>query len=272
MIISTTIPVGLGDLIYVKAMLDPIKNKCSEIKIAYHRELVNVFRNKSTSYNKLLDDFGQLFFSESPYVLTEQGGEFRGVMRLSTDYGIQLQKPELSHLLCKGAPLNIADEYIVLTTKVRYVPRTIFNEKSTEFWNMINQLSNKYKIILLGERVVEMNAEYLHHTAEHIYGIYDDIMCHVPSEKLIDLTIPALGIVNSDIEQIQQDCLIMKNAKFVITLGVGGNFCMATAVANTIGFRADKHDIFEVIFNRDYNGAIITKEWPRFIAILKQYL
>lgn len=271
-ILELAVPIGLGDLIYIKAMLDSVKFRYSQIRIMFHRGLIADFRGNNPEYHTLLDDIGKLFFSEPPYILTTSGGIFRGPMRISTDESMPLQKPELGHLLCKGTPLNLDGEYIVLTTKVRYLSKAKLNAISKELWSTINSLYNKYKIVILGERVVEMNSEYIHHTSEHIYSIYDDIINNVPASKLLDLTIPALGITTSNLQQIQQDCLIMKNAKFVMTLGVGGNFSMATAVANTIGYRADQHDIFEVIYNREYSNAIVTKDFARFISALKQYL
>jgi len=272
-ILELIVPVGLGDLIHIKAMLDPIKSNYNQIKLSFHKDLVRVFHGDNPEYYKILDEFGELFFSEPPYLLTTLSGiQLTSPMQIATNNRIMLHKPNLKHLLCKGNPLQLTDEYIVLTTKVRYLSRASFNEKAHSFWQTINLLSQKYKIVILGERVVEMNQEYIYHTAEYIYGIYDDIIHNIPSSKLIDLTIPALGINSSNLQQIQQDCLIMKNAKAVITLGVGGNFSMATAVANTIGYREDQHDIFEVIYNRNYPDAFITKNWPAFINTLNKYL
>ena len=168
-ILEATIPIGLGDLIYLKAMFDAAKSNFQQIKIAYHRELITVFKSNNSEYNTLLDDFGKLFFSESPYLLTENCGPFRGVMRISTDYRIPLRKPELGYLLCKGTPLNLDEPYIVLTTKVRYLSRTNFNEKAAEFWDIIKQLSKKYKFIVLGERVVNEHRICSSHLRAYIW-------------------------------------------------------------------------------------------------------
>lgn len=271
--IETFIPIGLGDLIYVKAMLDPVKHNYDQIKISLHKELIKVFHGDSAGYGNFLDQLGQLFFSEPPYDLGSERGIFRSPMELASHYQLQLQKPNLIDLLCKGSPLELEEEYIVLTTKIRYISKDHLNAISGEFWQIINLLSQKYKIVILGERMVEMNQEYLYHSAQHIYGIYDDIIRHVPADRLLDLTVPALGITSPELEKLQQDCLIMNKAKIVITLGVGGNFCMATAVANTVGYRTDTHDIFEALYNnKTYPNLVITKDWATFTNALRQYL
>lgn len=271
-VIETFIPIGLGDLIYVKAMLDPVKHNFSQIKIALHKELIKVFHGNSVGYSDFLDDICKLFFTESPYILGLNSGAFRSPMQIASDYNVSLQKPELNNLLCQGDSLNLGDEYIVLTTKIRYISKNKLNEISNEFWAIINLLSKKYKIVVLGEKIVEMNQEYIYHTAESIYSIYDNIVAHIPADRLVDLTIPALGITSPNLQQVQQDCLIMSEAKLNITLGVGGNFCMATAVGNTVGYRTDNHDIFEIIYNKHYPKAVITKDWSTFIQTLREYL
>jgi len=269
---SSNIPVGLGDIIYIKSQLDFFKDRFEEIHITFHEDLISYYR-KGTKYNIFLKEVGNLFFSEKPYILNDGYYPFRTQLQICTDYEMPPCKPELQHLLCKGVSLNLDSEYIVLTTKIRQLSRTNFNDMSKDFWDKINQLSKKYKIVLLGERKVEVNKEYEYYTTEHIYSIYEDIMKNVQNEAIIDLTIPALGITVPSLTQIQQDCLIMKEAKFVVTIGIGGNFCMATAVANVIGYRNDDDEVADYCFsNREYPNAMITKNYEYFMSILGKYI
>lgn len=268
--ILITTPIGLGDLIYLKGSLDPIKDQFSEIRINFHRDIIQWFK-KNDDYNKFLDEIGNLFFSELPYVLDSGNYPFRPSPETYANYKIIPQKPALSHLLCKGQPLDVEEEYIVLTTKIRYLSREGFN--GPQLWDIIRQLSQKHKIVVLGEKQVEMNGEYLIDTSRYVYSIYPDIIANVPADRLIDLTISSLGITSPVLSQIQQDCLIMNKAKFIITLGIGGNFCMASAVGNIIGFRIDNEPIANIIYDgKTYPNCFISREWNPFIQALQMHL
>jgi hypothetical protein len=268
-IFQASIHTGIGDIIMAKTQIEPLKHKFDRIELSFSQHWLNMH---DQNYANFLKDLWKLLFTDPVYALTEQNYPLLSPLDFHNQ-GFTLQEPSgLENLLCNGAPLNLDKEYIVLTTKIRYLSRTKLNSISNELWNTINSLSGKYKIVILGERIVEMSPEYVHHTSEQIFSMYVDIICNIPSDKLIDLSVPALGITSPDLKQFQQDCLIMKNAKCVITLGVGGNFCMATAVANTVGYRQDGHDIFEIIYNRGGGKAAITKDFSKFISTLKQYL
>ena len=269
-VLKITVPIGLGDLIYTKAMLDNIKHRFSEIHINIYRDIIS-FYGIDSKYNKFIDEIGSLFFSETPYILTSENIPFYGLELLCRDNNITPVKPELKHLLCKGTPIDIGDKYIAIVTKVRYVTREHFENKKQELFKVLQELSQKYKIVILGERVVELNGGYVKY-AEGIYSIYDDIIQNIPADRVVDLSVPALGITAPDLTNIQQDCLTLSGAEFAITIGVGGGFCMATAVANTIGYRIDEDSIANTVFNKEYPNAIITKDWRYFLYKLRNKL
>ena len=275
------IPTSLGEIINIKYHLDLVKNRYDQIRLSFHTQLWKEglhteapdWLEKKVLWTKYLNDLGKLFFSEHPYVLEPVSRKFAGdaghVVKLLK---LTPQKAEMAHLLCKGQSLNLGEEYIVITTKIRYLEKSIFYPKSIEFWRVLRKLSARYKIVILGERVVEMRKEYLS-SQNSIFGIYDQIISNVPVERIIDLTVPALGETVSDLKQIQQDCLIMNEAKIVINFGVGGNSCMATSVAKmTIGFRSDPLQFADIVFGREYPNCIITKDWSHFIRTLERYL
>jgi hypothetical protein len=271
-IYKANIAQGIGDNIMARCYADQVKHQYNKIYFTHHKPIVQRQKNDSPEYWKFLHEVGSLFFSEPPFVYNEGDYPFRSAEGLIADFNIVPQKPQYKHLLCKGNILNLDQEYIVITTKLRYFDRSIFNSLSNELWNTLNKLATKYKIVLLGERVVEMCPDYLEHGANKIYGIYDEIKSNISADRLLDLTIPALGITSPELKQIQQDCLIMSEAKFVMTLGIGGNFCMAMAVANLIGFRIDNEPITDAIFSRSYTDAKMTKNWNEFITIMMSYL
>lgn len=263
---------GIGDntmaLSYANQAL--AANKFDEIHFTHHAPIVEKQKNNAPEYWKFLHDIGELFFSKLPYVYNSGQYPFKSAEGLIADFGIIPIKPSYKHLLCKGNSLNLNQEYIVITTKLRYFDKSIFFQLAPQLWKTIRELSKKYKIVLMGERVVEMCPDYLDHGANQIYGIYEQIIANIPN--LLDITIPALGITAPNLTQIQQDCLIMSEAKFVITLGVGGNFCMAMATSNMIGFRIDNEPIADAIFSRPYPDAVVFKDWNQFINKLMSYV
>ena len=273
-------PTSLGEIINIKFYTDLVKDRYDQIRLSFQRSLWDIalhteasdWPQKKILWEKLLDDLGKLFFSEPPYILERNSITYGGAVdMLVKKINLPPQKPKLGHILCKGTSLNLDEEYIVITTKVRELERSIIAPLFSQMWKILTQISQKYKIVILGERVVEMRKEYEN---KPVFGIYDDIICNLPSDRIVDLTIPALGETVSNLDQIQQDCLIMKEAKLVITIGIGGNFCMALASADmVIGFRADETEFTDAIFNgREYPDAIITKDWHRFISALKVYI
>jgi hypothetical protein len=271
------IPTSLGEILTIKFYLDQVKHQYSKIILSFHKQLWDVavhteapgWKEKEILWSKFLDQLGELFFSEPPYVLepisTKYGGNVEHILEACH---LTPKKIEMGHLLCKGTSLNIG-EYLVLTTKVREADRHIFAPLSIQFWHTLRNLSAKYKIVILGERQVEMRKEY-GNDKNVVYSIYEDAICNLPKDRIVDLTVPALSETVTDLAKLQQDCLIMKEAKCVITVGIGGNFTLATAVSNlAVGFRTDKNVYGDVVFNRDYPNAIITKDWNRFIEVLK---
>lgn len=268
-IMRITIPVGLGDLIYVKAILEPVKQNYERIEICYNKYWLAAH---DSNYPTFINQIGNLLFNEPPYSIVETDHPHMGPPEICSNFGIAPSKPELANVLCKGTSLDLGSEYIVMTTKIRWLRRDRYNEIRPQLFSLINKLTDKYKLVVLGEREVEMNKEYQIWGTNEIYCIYNDIIQNVPADKLLDRTIPVLGITSSDISQVQQDCLIMRDAKMVVTLGLGGNFCMATAVANTVGYRNDGDPIADRLFSSEHPKAKITKDWNRFVQIMESYL
>jgi hypothetical protein len=277
--LALSIPTSLGEIINIKGHLDCVKDQYSQIKISFNKGLWKAglhmeapdWKQKEALWNKYLDDIGKLFFSESPYSVDNFSHQFLITDGVVAKIGIPPRKVELGHLLCKGEPLNIGP-YIVMTTKIRHVEKKDFMPLSIQLWKVLRELSSKYKIVILGEREVEMRREY-DMFKSNIFGLYDQIIANLPPDRIVDLTVPALGETVADLSKIQQDCLVMRDAQFVITIGIGGNSCMAAAVSKmNIGYRTDRTVFTDQIFNREYPNAIVTKNWNYFIEVLKRYL
>lgn len=272
------IPPALGEIINIKHQLDSIRHLYDSIKINFatglydetlHTSHPNWGERKRT-WDKFLTDIGQLFFSDPPYEIANGAFQFLDMQHTGWHLGITPTKAEMPELLCFGTPLVLSEPYIVLTTKVRNLHKSALDPLLPEFFNVIK--NGKYKVVLLGERDVRMRKEY-EVLGDQVFGIYKQIIEQLPSERLLDLTTPALGEQCNDLSQIRQDCLIMREAKAVITFGIGGNLCLSSATAKmSLGYRNDSTEFFDIAYSNEYPNAIITKDWFRFISKVKEFI
>jgi hypothetical protein len=269
------IPTALGEIINYKYHLDTVKHKYTQITLSFHKQLLKDHLTLDPQQEKLqykyLNDIGQLFFSEPPYKLEKISNKYLGDTNyLLRTINVQPQKADLRQYLCKGQLLEIGP-YIVITTKVRELDKNIFFKLSTQLWEALRHVSNKYKIVILGEKEVEMRKEYHSWSSKFIYCLYEQIITNLPSEQLVDLTVPALGNTVSDLSKIQQDCLIMNQAIATISIGIGGNCGLSTASSNlAIGFRNDNNNLAELIYSSEDSRVHITKNWNYFIKMIRE--
>lgn len=261
-----TSAIGIGDLIYLRAALDTLQPKVA-IGIHLATGLIK-WSQRNDDYAVFVKQLAELLFPAPTYYLSDTGPEFKSMMEVYADYNLQQPKPDMPWL-CDGKSLEVGP-YLVMTTKNRYLARSQI--KFPQLWQTVNKLTDKYKIVVLGEREVELNHEYRNdnRNGETVYSIYSDIVAHVPADKLVDLTIPALGITSPNLTQLRQDCLIMSEAVATVTFGIGGNFTMANAVGKTVGFRVDTEQCANCIFdNQTYPHNIATRNWQEFINKLE---
>jgi hypothetical protein len=264
---------GIGDNLVMRIFFDSNKHNYDQIRIAHSKSVINYWRNGDPAYYNFLDQLGALLFSEPPYIFDHGKYPEINTVAILKQLNATPQKPNIDHLLCKGTPLNLNEEYIVITTKIRFISKKDFYPLSIKLWETMRELSKKYKIVVVGEKEVERSKEYsIGSNNDSIFSIYEQIIANLPSDRVIDLTIPALGITAPDLTKIQQDCLIMKESKFVIILGVGGNLSMSICVANTICFRLDTDALAELLHSQQYPSIFLTKNWSHFINKLKEYV
>ena len=66
----------------------------------------------------------------------------------------------------------------------------VFYPRLLNYGKYIKKLSNKYKIVILGERAVEMRKEY-ESSKSNVFGLYEQIIANIPTDRIIDLTVPS---------------------------------------------------------------------------------
>lgn len=128
-------------------------------------------------------------------------------------------------------PLQIKEPYIVITTKVRDFSHSKYLKTKDIFINILKSLSTKYKIVVIGEKLIEDTIE---NRELSIFSIYKDIVQNI--ENVIDLTEETISSKENPpkLDKIRKDCDLMNKANCVITLGDGGNVVLALSVAKNL--------------------------------------
>jgi hypothetical protein len=262
--IDVYIPLGIGDLINVRSMFDTKLFEYEKINIILSLNLLDQYKPDFKEQNiDFLLNLAKLIFNNEKYTVTASfWGSHMDIFDIKNKYKLGFSVPSLRNELCTHER-EIEEEYVVLTTKVRAASREHFLSKKQEFIDEIIALSKKYKIVLLGERVVEMNKEYQGLGHNSVFSIYEPIYSHI-KDVAIDKTIPALGVTIPELETLKRDCSIMRHAKKVITLGSGGNFSIASVVANAVCYFEDSsYDIFRLEYKPE--TTYYTKKWDEFL-------
>jgi hypothetical protein len=268
-IMELDIPVGLGDMIHTRGMLDDAVKHYDKINLGLAFNLLDKHRPHNKDKNILfLSNLAKLIFNNKKVNL-HFGNKYGLVTtdKIPGKYKINFLLPNLKNELTFPKK-EIDGEYIVITTKIRDLTKKSFLEKKNSFVRAISDLSKKYKIVILGEKKVEIgNGIGYGSGSGHIYGIYDVILEAVESSKnYLDLTVPALGITVPTLSNVQKDCTIMKFAKNVITLGSGGNFSLAMSVANTSCYREDRLNFIKSWYDKQVNNNFyLTTNWDAFL-------
>lgn len=263
--------VGIGDMICYRGLTNPFLSQYKKININLCLSLLDEFKPDNKNENIIfLENIAKLIFKDEKYnIIFNYNDKHVDTYVFQKETNTHCKIPNLINDFCNEKKI-IDDDYIVVTTKARGINREQFLSRKQIFCDVLNDLSKKYKIVLVGEKIVEMNKEYQHHGSHFIFSIYNDIIDSLEN-NIIDLTIPALGITIPNIENLKKDCSIMNHAKKVITFGVGGNFSIAMTVSNvasyieggtSLNFSPPSFDNKEV--------SLVTNQWYEFInALLK---
>jgi hypothetical protein len=265
------INVGIGDHLFLRVFVDGVKDQYDHIYVTHSKAGMQFWHHNDAARWDFNLKLGKLLFSEPPYTfvpnLPNVHYPFFPNERIVKEINNKPIKPNINQL-CVGTTLGI-DKYIVLTTKVREFPKIDFDQLKDKLTPALQALAKNYKIVILGEKEVQRTIEYeAECNRQRVFGIYDYLISILPADKIVDLTIPALGIICSTLPQLQQDCLIMREAAAVITFGMGGNFWISNCVANkTIGLRAD-NELERLSITSGYPDTFLTKDINQFVDFL----
>jgi hypothetical protein len=187
-------------------------------------------------------------------------------------------KNVFARLLCnQEMPIQIDGKFVIITTKARSYRKSLYDEYNKALKILWKELSEKYKIVLMGEKEIEMNKEYSIQPGNAIYSIYKDIVSSIPKDRIIDLTYDKLGFKSPNIKKFREDCTIMNRAERIFCVGIGGNWVIANAVGIPLALRdknmikdfypREKVDFTTKMFGDNSN--LVTEDINKFVQIAK---
>jgi len=271
--ISLELNLGIGDHLFARIFLDTIKDQYNSISIMHSKDALAYWFANDQIRKDFNTKLASLVFAEPPYIFVPNPRTrfpFFYNERIIKELNNKPTKPNLD-CLCAGKSMDTKN-YVVITTKVREFPKVIFDQYKDKLTSALQSLTNNYTIVILGEREVQKTREYdAECNREKVFGIYHYIMSIFEPSKIVDLTVPALGIATSPFPQFQQDCLIFKEAEAVITFGIGGNLWLGlTLCRKLIGLRSDNERVTDLIVTGEYPGAYLTKDIDQFIRYINE--
>ena len=252
--------VGIGDLIICKAMLTSVSDPC--VNITLDESLLPL--RGGESYRSFISNFSSLLFQSPKF-------SFKGIKTGNSigwddlyRGGIRPIPLPLQGQLCAGRK-PCEDKYVCVYTKIRDYNRGLFDRGQSKIRAALETLVRKYKVVLLGEREIERNVEYITLTPSAVYSAYS-MVSDFP--QAIDLTIPKLGMTSPNIDKFIQDCAIMAGAEVTINIGVGGNLLISSAVGRSMSLVQSKISVLTETFPDRYSEYYHESEFATAIGAL----
>jgi len=261
------IPLGIGDIIYYKAMLDEIykTNKYDKIKVCLANGLV-VWRGDNKDNIKFAENLLKFLYKEHYYKLSfNEKHKFISLTDMINNFNII--KPKNIPSLCVGKPIT-QKPYITINSRIRYYHIERYNRMKKQLLAALKMISKDYAIIIIGEKSMEKNRSNTTHSAS-IHPIYKHL---IDLPNVIDATVPKLGVTAPKMEDLKQSCFLMSNAAASVVIGAGGSLAMSLVSSkNTICLLEAGHPFQDAMHKSgQYNKTNVTMHVETFLKNLKQ--
>jgi hypothetical protein len=267
-VMKIKVNMGIGDLLLIRAMLDYKRDSYSKIYITPNTEFFDKLR--TTEYkNGPIKDYIKWLFDDPSYYKIDNNLTYprKNTETLFWEDKIQFKGPQyMRDKFCKGKSLNIGD-YVTITTKIRAINKKKYESIKEEFFKTLSKVSEKYKVVILGEKTLPDWTEYKDGTTNDVFVIYDDIIKYLPKDNIIDMTIDTIH--DSSLKQLQQDCVYLRDAYQNIILGLGGGFCLTLVAGKILGYwqphtHSQVTELYEYCTNFKSN-MYMTRDFEKFI-------
>jgi hypothetical protein len=267
---------AIGDTVYLRTQLDQLIPEYNEIKVSYYKPFIEHYRGVNVEeYYNFINEYGKLFFSEPPYNFTRD--QYRIIVLEDLYFSSHLFpiRRDFSSILCSPTYKNELTDYIVVNTKFRLFKKSEYLKFKNRFFDALRLAAKKYKIVVLGEQKIEFNNEYATYGAELTYTMYDDILANIAKDRIVDLSVPGCGLTVPSLEKIRNDRCILRDAKFVVTIGFGGHFCLSSVTAGKHIALDQQHvgiiEVEQYVINQKNDKFLATNNVDEFIRhIIKE--
>jgi len=227
--------VGIGDIIIFLSYLSEY-HKNEIVGYDFNIDTIKTYKTEDyVEYYEFIKDFSKFILDNTDHDNFSFDNTSSNGHTLITinDIRNKFQNIEGFKYIKSNQPNEISKDSVVLLTKVRGCDYMNYNQIKDNFYKIINE-GNK-NIILLGEKEVETNPEYLILTNQVVYSIYGDILNNINKDKIIDLTIDKLGITSPNIEKLTYDVDIIKKHN-VISFGSSGIVSLCSIFTNVLSY------------------------------------
>ena len=264
--------VGMGDVIIFLSFLSDF-HKEDSIFYDFNFDTIKTYKGEFDEYYSFLIEFSKMlikntnhrninFDNESTFLQSHN----INIQDIISIYNSRNRKFRFIDLLKDDG--NSKSESVVILTKVRGCAFRKYNEIKESFYDILN--SSGKSIILLGEKEIEYGLEYSLdslHTDHSIYSIYGDLITFLDQEKVIDLTVPKLGISSPDMKKLNYDLDIIKSNK-VISFGHSGIVQLCSLFTEVVSYANTEY--INNFLDQDQN--ILLQDGNKFLQKLKSIM
>jgi hypothetical protein len=247
---------GIGDAIVCKPFILTLYQN-EKIGIYLDKKQISLFRNdKFYSFN---ESFLKFIFYENFFEI--HSNEIDLNVQNVFDFRNEPTIKKFENIDTSTDLKTINDEFIIINTKIRNIEIIYYNEIKNQLIDEIGGLKNRYKIVLMGEKVVEPNRENEVHVGS-IFSIYSDLksLCDY------DYTIDGYGVSEPNFNLLKSAINFYDNAKYTLNFGSGGNVWISSLRGNTINYIPD--EMFLELANRLKVGTSI-KNFQNFVEKIR---
>ena len=248
-VLNVCLRAGIGDIIASKSVL---LDRAPLINVKINEGCLGL--RGGADYRVFLQNFAKLLFCEPEFCFQGFGPEPPTGW---SDFGLDPKRLPFQTKLHENIQSPVSGKYICITTKSRGPNGSTFFKEHEILVDGLKKISNNIKIVLLGEKEIEVNSEVAYLKNFNMISNIYDMAITIPG--IIDMTIPKLGLTSPTFDVFQRDCACMANSIAVINSGQGGNTVFSSAVARTVNLVENTTDPKNVYYLKP-----LTQMFPAF--------
>jgi hypothetical protein len=254
---------GIGDTIIFLSYLNQFMPHKEKTFIDFDQTNIRNWRTDTDQYYEFLINLAK-FLLPHENIIVEKG--ISGT-KISVDEIMKVYSFTPFQFINLKSKINAIkdDSKIVINTKVRGLHRNQYNTYKNQLFQILKASDKQF--ILLGEKEIEYGKEYALHGENAIYSAYSDIINNIPKEKLVDMTIPKLGITTPNFENIIKDINIISKHKN-ICFGSSGIVSLCSCLTDIISL-VNTGDNFAMFLDK---SEIHLKTGTNFLNNLPKFL